>query len=195
MLSLRNGIWAVIYELGWLFIYFQRELRCWCWQVKPNKILMSLPVMLLELLVDCRGNSKWSLTAYKREELSSQREVLNFFLVLGPISWVPSLVRGCHITLTLQLQMTGKGVEKLKLGSLSQWLSATVLRVGLRFLGLSWSTCPWKNLKSKNKQKTGWSLRSIKEELYSPLHLRCRQQLTLSFPPLAHKGSWVITYD
>ena len=41
-----------------------------------------------------RGDSKLRPTPYRRKGLSSQREVLNLFLALGPIGPVLLLVRG-----------------------------------------------------------------------------------------------------
>lgn len=78
------------------------------------------------------------------------------FLALGPTYPVPSLVRGCDFTLTLSLQTTEKGAEKTLDSGIS--LSVTFCysfpsRTQIsRFLLVYMSL---KNLKSKNKQKTG----------------------------------------
>lgn len=95
-----------------------------------------------------------SPTPYKRKGLSSQREVLNLFLALGPIDPVVlSLVRGCDITLTVTVndrercRKTGTLVSFSMTFCYSFPSRAQISRFLLVYMSL-------KNLKSKKKQKT-----------------------------------------
>lgn len=155
---------------------------------------ISLFAMLLELLM-AEVTPKWSLAAYKRESLSSQRDIPNLLLALGP------MYQSIHWEETVILQWLCNHNQQKRCRKTRTHVSFSVMFCynfpsRTQIFGF---LLDYMFLKKISEARTSQKLAAVWEvkgrNFYSPLQLRCRQQLTLSFSPLAHKGSWVITYD
>lgn len=184
----------MVWELGWLLNHFQRESRCKCLQVKPHETHISPFVMLLELLIVEVTQNEVLLHIKEKGYLIRGTSLICFF----PLDQHISPFTGKRLWSYTDF-VTTNSRETCRKTRTHVCLSVMFCYNFPSRTQISRFLLDYMFLKKISEVRTSRKLAAVWEvkerNFYSPLQLRCRQQLTLSFSPLAHKGSWVITYD